>query len=575
MNRASLKNWQIALIIFFIGLVFFLVFQHNRNFIRIESRNAQFIKEMLSHGPSLFPRLYGRPYPDYTSSHTFMMYISSLIGGLNPFSAVLPGALFAALTLVYTYLIGTFHSRNLGIYAVLVLAATEAFFTESRSLTPDIMVMCATTACFYYVCIGEWRKKRKYYWVIPLWLTFAFIIRGPIGLVIPTGVLAAFFLIRKNWLMLILSMIMSGALLVLLLCALVFAAYAEGGNNLMASTLDAQIFGRIESSKSVIHYFIYAFRNYSIGYPLAIITIIFYFKRIFDRKEQDREIQLIRLLAGWALIVIIGMSIPGTKHMRYILPMAPALALLGAFIFVHNQRNAWLDGIRTLIVILCLVVPFGCIVGTIVICLVFSSAMSATLVKILPLIILLLPLTVALILACKFKKLSRDTINFSAMGVMVFSFATFIILVFQPFEQYKYDTSKFSKVVENIRAGKRELVFYQVGPDGEDVQYITNLNKLEIPLFVIFIQEPSPENQRSWREKFRRMLNAEPHPPVPEERILPLPELKNIPASAVILTKEKLFRRMKDDEKKLLRKLSEGRIGKTEFVALEKISGTK
>ena len=63
-------------------------------------------------------------------------------------------------------------------------------------------------------------------------------------------------------------------------------------------------------------------------------------------KPSSNEERLIAQLVVWTLIIMVGMSIPGTKNTRYILPAAPALAIIASYILVEKPDSAFLKGIR-------------------------------------------------------------------------------------------------------------------------------------------------------------------------------------------------------------------------------------
>lgn len=189
-----------ALLIFFLGLILFTVELGPQEIMGFESRFYLFALEVWRHGPDWFPTTYHRPYPDYPGTATFLIYaFSKLIGKLNRFTAVFPSAAASALTLAITYLIGALHSRRLGLSAVLMLLFTLTFAEEARSISLDQFVTAVTVLCFYLVYSAqELKKPYRVAWIFPLFvLGFAF--RGPLGLVIPTGVVCLFYLTAKKY----------------------------------------------------------------------------------------------------------------------------------------------------------------------------------------------------------------------------------------------------------------------------------------------------------------------------------------------------------------------------------------
>ena len=57
------------------------------------------------------------------------------------------------------------------------------------------------------------------------------------------------------------------------------------------------------------------------------------------------------------LVILIGMSVPGAKKIRYILPMAPAAALLAAYPFTLSNEADYFFWLRYAVIHLLLLFP--------------------------------------------------------------------------------------------------------------------------------------------------------------------------------------------------------------------------
>ena len=55
----------------------------------------------------------------------------------------------------------------------------------------------------------------------------------------------------------------------------------------------------------------------------------------FQGKDRD----LLKKCLGWAFVVLIGLSLPADKKIRYILPVAPALALICGYLFFTTAEK--------------------------------------------------------------------------------------------------------------------------------------------------------------------------------------------------------------------------------------------
>jgi 4-amino-4-deoxy-L-arabinose transferase-like glycosyltransferase len=102
------------------------------------------------------------------------------------------------------------------------------------------------------------------------------------------------------------------------------AAYLQGGEVFVRRVIDAQVTERIvENRVSHFYYWYGGLWNCAISYPLAVLVIIADSRRILRR--EDRNYEFIGYMVGWVLIVLIGMSVPAAKKMRYILPIVPLI----------------------------------------------------------------------------------------------------------------------------------------------------------------------------------------------------------------------------------------------------------
>jgi 4-amino-4-deoxy-L-arabinose transferase-like glycosyltransferase len=188
-----------SLFIFFFSLLLFLVFLPSE-FIAFQTRFGLFAQEMFRHGITFFPQTYMGSYPDYPISSTVMIYLVSLLfGHVSPLTAILPTAIISSLTLVLIYRIGALENEQLGIYAVLFALFTQYFIEESRTISLDQYIAFFTALGFYLVYSADVYQKFKRLLFLPLVLLLGFAFRGPIGLVIPAGVLCGYYLYRKEY----------------------------------------------------------------------------------------------------------------------------------------------------------------------------------------------------------------------------------------------------------------------------------------------------------------------------------------------------------------------------------------
>jgi len=482
-SKESTQLNRDSLAIFFLGSIIFTV-ALKPEFISIQARFAMFAQEMLRYGPTFFPTTYKIPYPDYPATSTFMIYLVSLLfGKVTPFSAVLPTALTSALILVVTYRIGAMQSRKWGLFSVLSLSSTYLFFSESRSISVDQYVSLATVLCFYVVYSAGIFNKHKRLWFIPLILVVSFSFRGPIGLIIPASVICSYYLWRREFRKLIIMGLMAFCVLILCIIGLLALANLQGGEVFTNKVIMTQISGRMgQSNKNYLYYWYNCLYSCAIWYPLAIVVMIAGFKKIVNR--EDDNYALLGYLTAWILIILIGMSIPASKHTRYITPVIPAISLVSSYLFVDSSTKGILFDIRRIFLSACSFLPLLASLVTAGI-LFFGRyfGFNADFHYIITLALLTCLATFVIYKRKRLKAASEPDMPLTVIGLLAFIFLN--IGVVEPVSVALESTKPFVVKMKSLqREGSDPIAFYQTGPDGEDIRFAANYDCPIKPVFI-------------------------------------------------------------------------------------------
>lgn len=479
----------IAIYIFLASVALFLAGLHNTEFVRINCRFGLFIHEMAEGFIGPFPMLYGEAYCDYPSVHTYLMYVASFLGGVTMLTATLPSALAAGGVMSLTYLIGARLSNKFGLFAVIMLAASYEFLCIARAPSPDMFVAFATICSFYLMYTAERDKKAMRLFILPLLFVLGFALRGPIGAVIPIGVVCGYYLSQRRWKTAVAGGVLGALVLACCLMVFIIIIYKEGGKELVKSFQSAQVGNRMSSGKPVWFYFTNAMGSYSLTYPLAFLVMGTYVwikrKKYFAKASGDSYAALRQGLTAWFFVVILGMSIPGTKHLRYVIPALPAAALLAAFIFVNPDKLAIFKKIRDIFLKICTFVPFvalGLIIaGAIVL---KSLDIKIPVPMFLPAIMFAI-LGFALIGGTR-KIKDADRIMF-VVALTAMSFFVIKIMIIEPLETFSESSYKLVKKIEVLRPAGTKLIFCGIDRDGEALKYLINLkprSKYYVPNFI-------------------------------------------------------------------------------------------
>jgi 4-amino-4-deoxy-L-arabinose transferase-like glycosyltransferase len=468
------RTFFAALAIFGCGLFLFTVGLKPQEIVGFESRFYFFVLEMWRHGPSWYPMTYGAYYPDYPVTPTLIIYgVSKLLGGLNKLTAILPTAAAAAGTLTVTYLIGALHSWRLGLYAVFFMLLTNTFVMEARTISPDQYVGLVTALSFYLIYSAQFFQKNNRVWLLPVLYAFSFSIRGPIGLIVPAGVVCIFYLLEKDFKKFILW---GGiALIILLLGSFILfgVAYRVGGMSFVHEVWRMQVSCRLHDAEiSWYFYFVESLGAYALTYPLAILVAAGLLTT--DLKPEQRKF-LLKLVA-WACVIIAGLSVPAGKKVRYILAFTPALALISGLLFVTATRQKYLLLLRKTVLIILWCCPALLFIA---LSIVMLKGTHADLLAQIPARALLLTFFGLTLICCAgWRK------EWLIIGSAALSFMLATIYFVEPLNQALNKTRDFVLQMETQRKQKHlPLAFYHIGYDGLSVKYALNMPEEAAPLF--------------------------------------------------------------------------------------------
>jgi 4-amino-4-deoxy-L-arabinose transferase-like glycosyltransferase len=467
------QNLFTAAGLFCTGLLLFTFGLAQQEIIGFESRFYLFALEMWRHGVSWFPTTYGDYYPDYPVTATLLIDAAAhLTGRLNKFSAILPSAIAAALTLSITYLIGTLHHPRWGWYAVFFLLLTNTFFMEARTISPDQYIGMLTALAFYLVDRSALLRQRAPFWGIIFIFAAGFAVRGPIGLVVPAGVICIYYLLENNFR----QFWKAGftAVAILLVCSVVLLSVAAHVGNLafVKEVLRMQVYGRLGKLAPVPWYFYFyeSLGAYALTYPLAILVLLG-----LRQKAVANDLRPLLKFAGWAAVVIIGLTIPSGKKIRYILAAAPALSLLAAYIFIAPRQVYFLI-LRRVVLGIFICLPLACFLALIFL---LRHNPQNNFLELLPYGKLLFAFGGLFVLSFLYRKQTEIA---SAIAASAFMLA--YIAVAEPVNLELNKTHAFVAQVEAARLQQHAvLVFYQQSRDTLPIKYLINMNHEEEPLF--------------------------------------------------------------------------------------------
>ena len=481
---ASVRQQSIAL--GGLALLLFIAGSWHQAIIGFDSRFVLFAQEMLRHGPSFFPTTYGQPYADYLATSTLLTWLLSVpLGQVTSLTAWLPTAIAAAFIVMLVYRLTAPYSTRWGVLSVAMLLLSSTFVSETRAVSLDQMLAAATLAVFYLAYAHDhFGARKRLHWLYAL-LIIGFAIRGPIGLVIPTGVLCSYYLINRQWRPLFSFGLLALALLMACVGVLLLLAKLSGGEAFMQDVIRMQFLGRMdgsEGSSGVLYYFTRSLGNYAFAYPVALLVLLAV--AAGGRRAPDPALQLVLYCAAAGLLVMLGLSVPQAKKARYVLAMLPMAAIIAAYPFQVAQGRlfAWLRGLMLGIWVL--------LPALLAVALLVVRRRYAERLEHLELIFAVLgTLQVAALLAV-FKPRLRPV--GPAITAVLALWATYILVV-EPLQRSLYDTRTFSLAAKAlIQQEPAPVVLHGLGKDAKAIKFMVSFDCDRVPLFT---QQPADLNR--------------------------------------------------------------------------------
>jgi 4-amino-4-deoxy-L-arabinose transferase-like glycosyltransferase len=460
-----------------LALLLFCAGMYQQAAIGFDSRFVLFAQEMLRNGPSFFPTTYGQPYADYSGLSTIFIWLLSLpFGQVTSLTAWLPSAIAAAVIVTLMYRLLAPYSTRWALLSIALMLLTNTFITETRAVSLDLMLAAVAFSVFYLGYAADHFTAPRRWGLVFALLMLGFWIRGPIGLVIPTGMLCSYFLVGRQWRRLIAFGSLAALLLAVCIGLLLWLADVSGGPAFLQDVIRMQFMGRMdgtEGSNDLLYYFTSSVGNYALAWPLAVLALMAV--GISDRRETGPALRLLQYCVAAGLIVMIGLSIPQAKKARYLLPMLPMAAIVAAYPFYATQGRlfGWLRGLMQG---LWLLIPGLLIVALLVVRRKFPEEVA----HLTSLFIILGVLQVIALALLKRARWRAQTLALCA----VLALWSFYILQFEPVQRQLYDTRTFSRAtVDLMQKDPAPLVMHAMGKDAKAIKFMVNIKQDLQPVF--------------------------------------------------------------------------------------------
>ncbi|CAI8964306.1 ArnT family glycosyltransferase [Pseudomonas sp. IT-P4] len=469
-RQQSLALGLLALLLFCAGI-------YQQAVIGFDSRFVLFAQEMLRNGPSFFPTTYGQPYADYSGLSTVFIWLLSLpFGQVSSLTAWLPSAIAAAVIVSLMYRLLAPYSTRWALLSIALMLLTNTFITQTHAVSLDLMLAAVAFSVFYLGYASDHFAAPRRRVLIFALLMLGFWIRGPIGLVIPAGMLCSCFLLDRQWRRLMVFGLLASVLLAVCIGLLLWLAGVSGGPAFLQEVIRMQFLGRMdgsEGSNGALYYFTSSMGNYALAWPLAVLTLGA--AALTGSRETGPALRLMQYCVAAGLIVMLGLSIPQAKKARYLLPMLPMAAIVAAYPFYATQGR-WFAWLRGLMQGLWLLIPGLLIAALLVVRQKFPDGLAH-----LTSLFILLGVLQAIALAAL--RQSRWRAQILALCAVLALWSSYI-LQFEPIQRQLYDTRTFSReAFELVQKDPAPLVMHGMGKDAKAIKFMVNIPQDLHPVF--------------------------------------------------------------------------------------------
>jgi 4-amino-4-deoxy-L-arabinose transferase-like glycosyltransferase len=269
--------------------------------------------------------------------------------GVSEWSARLGPAICGVLTILALWCVGREVDRSLGFWSLVVTASCLGLIVFSRAASFDVVVTMTTTWSLAFFLLHELpTTKRKRLLLVGFYafVGLSLLAKGLVGIVIPFGVVAFYYLLRRQWPQTsVLISLIWGIPLALAVAALWYGpVIARHGWSFIDEFFVQHHFARYVSNK--YHHpqpiWFYPVIILMLALPWTVHLIAALAKVRSWNWRGDDSLSVLRVFSlAWLLFPIVFFSFSGSKLPGYILPAVPAAALLVSDRLTAARNSKW------------------------------------------------------------------------------------------------------------------------------------------------------------------------------------------------------------------------------------------
>jgi 4-amino-4-deoxy-L-arabinose transferase-like glycosyltransferase len=290
-------------------------------------------REMLASSDWVMPTFNGQPRLQKTPlSYWLVATIAKIAGGVDEFTARLPSAVFAILSVcAILYFVEQWLSLRTALVCAGVWATSLGYARYSHNARPEMTLTFFVVLCFlsFYSAITAQSRKRQIAYMLVFWVSFGLgnLAKGPAP--IPLVLVPLFFYVAifRQWRQVPKLLPVAGVLifLAIMLPWPIAAAYKVNWDLIVwKHHFVDRFFGTYASGNKPLYYYLPQMFMFALPWaaflPMAIAAP---FYRIWAGKQPVMQFLWIWFVVGLAFLVLCG-----GKRQHYMMPIMPAMAIL-------------------------------------------------------------------------------------------------------------------------------------------------------------------------------------------------------------------------------------------------------
>jgi 4-amino-4-deoxy-L-arabinose transferase-like glycosyltransferase len=255
-------------------------------------------------------------------------------------------ALCGLLTIAAVWCVGREVKPDLGFWSLIVTASCLGLIVFSRAASFDVVITMTTTWSLAFFLLHELRRKRLLLAGFYAFVGLSLLAKGLVGVVIPFGVVGAYYLLRRSWpaRSVWLSLLWGVPLAVAVSAIWYGPVIAKHGWTFIDEFFIQHHFARYVSNK--YHHpqpiYFYPVIILMLALPWSVHLIMSLAKvRRWEWRGGD-SLSTVRVFSfAWLLLPIVFFSFSGSKLPGYVLPALPGVALLVSDRLTFGRNSKW------------------------------------------------------------------------------------------------------------------------------------------------------------------------------------------------------------------------------------------